>query len=135
LTVPSVGLTSLFHHAPCPKVRSRAGHEKAYSLSGCGPFLLSGTAAAQSSAPSFSARSKTITIIGLVSDDGKSVLAQDRRTLLITNPGMLAGREGHRVKIKGRTFADTSDILVLAVKLTDAQTQYTANKSDSAFHR
>ena len=93
-------------------------------------LLLSGTAAAQTST-----RSKTITIFGLVSDDGRSVLAKGSRTWLITNPGMLAGREGHRVKIKGRTYPDTSDILVLTVKLTDAQTQYAANKSDSAFHR
>ncbi len=97
-------------------------------------FLLSGTAAAQSNAPT-SSRSKTITIFGLVSDDGKSVLAKDSRTWLITNPSTLAGREGHRVKIKGRTYPDTSNILVLTVKLTDAQTQYAANKSDSAFHR
>ena len=97
-------------------------------------FLLSGTAAAQSNAQT-SARSKTITIFGLVSDDGKSVLAKGSRTWLVTNPSTLAGREGHRVKIKGRTYPDTSNILVLTVKLTDAQTQFAANKSDSAFHR
>jgi hypothetical protein len=135
LTLPSVGLTSFFITPRLPKFAGGFGMKRLIPYLVAVAFLLSGTAAAQSNAQTSSARSKTITIFGLVSDDGKSVLAKDSRTWLITNPSMLAGRQGHRVKIKGRTYPDTSDILVLAVKLADAQTQYAANKSDSAFHR
>jgi hypothetical protein len=98
-------------------------------------LLLSSTAAAQNKAQAPSATSKTVTIFGMVSDDGKTLTAKNNHMWSITNPSMLAGRGGHRVKIKARIYADTADILVLTVKLTDAQTQYAANKGDSAFRR
>ena len=98
-------------------------------------LLLSGTAAAQSNAPDQSLASKTMTIFGMVSDDGRTLVAKNSHTWSITNPGMLTGREGHRVKIKCRVYQDTTNILVLAVKLIDTQTQYAANKGDSAFRR
>ena len=98
-------------------------------------LLLSGTAAAQSNAPDQSLARKTMTIFGMVSDDGKTLVAKNSHSWSITNPGMLAGREGHRVKIKCRAYQNTTNILVLAVTLIDTQTQYTANKGDSAFRR
>jgi hypothetical protein len=98
-------------------------------------LILCGTAAAQSKAPDRQGSTKTVTIFGMVSDDGKTIFAKNSRTWVITNPGMLAGREGHRVKVKSRVYLDTNNILVLSVKLTDAQTEYAANKSDSAFRR
>jgi hypothetical protein len=76
-----------------------------------------------------------MTIFGMVSDDGRTLVAKNSHTWSITNPGMLTGREGHRVKIKCRVYQDTTNILVLAVKLIDAQTQYATNKGDSAFRR
>jgi hypothetical protein len=98
-------------------------------------LLLSGIAAAQSNAPAPAAASKTKTIFGMVSDNGQTIVAKKARIWSITNPGMLAGREGHRVKIKCRVYPNSSDILVLSVELTDTQTQYAANPSDSAFRR
>jgi hypothetical protein len=98
-------------------------------------LLLSGTAAAQSNSQALTPARKAITIFGTVSNDGKTLLSTNSRAWSITNPGLLAGSEGHRVKIKCRVYADTSNIVVIAVKLTDVQTQYAANKGDSAFRR
>jgi hypothetical protein len=98
-------------------------------------LLLSSTAAAQNNAPSLPAAAKTRTIFGVVSDDGKTIIGKNAHTWSITNPSMLAGREGHRVKIKCRVYPDSTNILVLSVKLTDTRTQYAANPSDSAFRR
>jgi hypothetical protein len=98
-------------------------------------ILLSGTAAAQSNSPTPPVPSKTVTIFGVVSDSGKTIVAKNARTWSITNPGMLAGREGHRVRLKCRVYPDNKNILVLSVRLTDTHTQYAANPSDSAFRR
>jgi hypothetical protein len=97
-------------------------------------LLLSSSAAAQSNVPPLPAF-KTMTIFGVVSDNGKSIVGKNAHTWSITNPSMLAGHEGHRVKIKCRVYPDSADILVLSVKLTDTQTQYATNPSDSAFRR
>jgi hypothetical protein len=98
-------------------------------------MLLSTTAAAQVHAQTPPAASKTMTIFGMVSDDGRTMVAKNARSWSITNPTMLAGREGHRVRIKCRVYPNSSNILVLSVKLTDTQTRYAANPSDSAFRR
>jgi hypothetical protein len=90
-------------------------------------LLLSGTAAAQNKAPALSPSSRIMTIFGSVSDDGKTLVAKNTRSWSITNPSMVAGREGHRVKIRSRFYSDTRNILVLSVTLIDAQTQYAPN--------
>lgn len=94
-------------------------------------LLLSTTGAAQSNTKTSSTKA---TISGKVSADGKTLIG-DHNTWSVDNPASLAGREGHLVKVKCRLYAATNEILVLAVKLADAQTQYAANRGDSAFRR
>jgi hypothetical protein len=76
-----------------------------------------------------------MTISAVVSAHGRTIVAQNARTWSITNPGLLAGREGHRLRIECRVYPNSANILVLSVKLPDSRTRYGANLSDSAFPR
>jgi hypothetical protein len=93
-------------------------------------LLLVATAAARDRSSS-----KPVTLSGKVSDDCKTLVAQNNENWSITNPDAVAGREGRQVKIKCRVSAGRHEIQVLSVKPAVAQTAYFANKGDSAFRR
>ena|ERR1700685_777079 len=95
-------------------------------------LLLSATGAAQTSGTKTSSTKAVVS--GKVSPDGKTIVG-DHNTWSVSNPAFLAGREGHLVKLKVRLYAATNEILVLAVRLLDSQTQYAVNRGDSAFRR
>ncbi len=94
-------------------------------------LLLSATGAAQSSTKTSSTKA---VVSGKVSPDGRTIIG-DHNTWSVSNPASLAGREGHLVKLKVRLYAATNEILILAVRLMDSQTQYAVNRGDSAFRR
>ena len=78
--------------------------------------------------------SKSITISGRVSEDGKSLIAKNGESWWATNPGALASHENQQVKIKCETSADHS-IRVLSLKTLATPVTYHANPGDSAFRR
>ena len=96
------------------------------------PFLLLGTAAAQN-AGSEKAATKTVSLSGKVSEDGKSVIARGKQWLL-KNPEMLAGQAGREIKVKCQIFLASHEIQVLAVSLVPTQVHF-ANPGDAAFRR
>jgi hypothetical protein len=99
---------------------------------GAAVLLFSAVGAAQTSGTKTSSTKAVVS--GKVSPDGKTIIG-DHNTWSVSNPDSLAGREGHLVKLKVRLYAATNEIRILAVRLLDSQTQYAANKGDSAFRR
>ena len=98
------------------------------------PFLLLGTSAAQSRGLSKSAASKTVSLTGKVSNDGKSVVTKKGQLWSIKNPEMLTGQAGHEIKVKCQLFLESHEMQVLSVFLVPTQVHY-SNPGDSAFRR
>jgi hypothetical protein len=98
---------------------------------GAAVLLFSAAGAAQTGTKPSSTKA---VVSGKVSPDGKTIIG-DHNTWSVSNPALLAGREGHLVKLKVRLYAATNEIRILAVRLLDSQTQYAANRGDSAFRR
>lgn len=98
------------------------------------PFLLLGTAAAQSSGSGKSVAPKTVSVTAKVSDDGKTVVTKKGQQWFIKNPEMLAGQAGREIKLKCQLFLASHEMQVLSVLLMPTQVHY-ANPGDSAFRR
>ena len=99
------------------------------------PLLLPGTAAGQGNSQSKSTTPKASTIVGKVSEDGKSLIGKNGEPWLVANQGALAGHEGQQVKVKCQISSGSHDIRVLSVKTVTAQTKYAVNLGDAAFRR
>jgi hypothetical protein len=99
------------------------------------PLLLPGTAAGQSNSQSKSTRPKASTVVGKVSEDGKSLIGKNGEPWLVANPGALAGHEGQQVKVKCQISSGSRDIRILSVKMVTTQTRYAVNLGDAAFRR
>jgi hypothetical protein len=97
-------------------------------------FLLPAVAAAQNQT-SGKSNTKTVSLSGKLSDDGKLFLAKHGQSWTIANPDTVSGQAGHELKLKCRLIAATHQIEVLAVKVMATEVRLTANPSDSAFHR
>jgi hypothetical protein len=76
---------------------------------------------------------KGINLAGRVSDDGKTLLAEDDNTWNVNNADMLHGLEGRYVTLKCRMDLSKRAILVLYVFPPD--TKRSPNLRDSAFRR
>lgn len=97
------------------------------------PLLLPVPAAGQNHGDK-SRAAKSITISGLISEDGKSLITKNGESWSVTNPGTLAGHEKQRVKVKCETSADHS-IRVVSVKTLATPATFHPNPGDSAFRR
>jgi len=98
------------------------------------PLLLPVSALGQHHDVAKSSAAKPITISGLVSDDGKALIAKNGESWSIANPGGLAGHENQHVKIRCETSADHR-VRVLSLKILAKPATYHANPGDSAFRR
>ena len=96
-------------------------------------FWLGGPAAGQDSCTSKSNHEKVVSLSAQVSEDGKNLIAKSGESWLVVNPGMLAGREGQKVKVKCRISSLAREVHVLSVKTLPIT--YAANPGDSAFRR
>jgi hypothetical protein len=103
---------------------------KLFFLFGIAALLLCTTAAAQSDSEATFTKA---VLSGKVSADGATLIG-DSGTWFVSNPASLAGREGRIVRVKCRRYA-ANKILVLSVKLAEAETRYVVNHGDSAFRR
>lgn len=54
---------------------------------------------------------------GTISQDGKTLVADDGKSWTIANPDAVKGHEGHHVELKGSADAATSQIQVSSVKM------------------
>jgi hypothetical protein len=69
--------------------------------------------------------SKATSVSGKVSDDGKSIVDKDGKSLTVTNPDALKGHEGHEVTIKGDVDSSKNEVRVESVKMTEASSDTT----------
>jgi hypothetical protein len=99
------------------------------------PLLLPGTAAGQSNSQSKSTTPKASTVVGKVSEDGKSLIGKNGEPWLVANPATLAGHDGQQVKVKCQISSGSHDIRILSVKMVVTQTRYAVNLGDAAFRR
>lgn len=97
------------------------------------PLLLPLSATGQSHGGKSNA-TKSITISGRVSEDGKSLFAKNGESWSVMNPEALVAYENRQVKIKCEISADHS-IRVLSLKTVATPAAYHVNPSDSAFRR
>ena len=98
-------------------------------------LLLPLPAVGQSNGSGKSSPAKSITISGRVSEDGKSVIANNGEPWSVTNPGALAGHESQQVRVKCQKTSADHLIQVLSVKTVATQIKFAANPGDSAFRR
>jgi len=98
------------------------------------PLLLPMPAAGQNSRSDKPSTTKSITISGRISDDGKSLIAKNGESWSATNPDLLAGHFSQQVKVRCQTTSD-HHIRVVSVKSVPTQATYRVNLSDAAFRR
>jgi hypothetical protein len=65
-----------------------------------------------------SAKTKTKSVKGKVSDDGKTLTDDAGKSWTVSNPEALKGHEGHEVTVKGHEDAAKNEIHVTSVKMT-----------------
>lgn len=99
-------------------------------------LLASMTMVAQDAGPNTKAsqkqHAKTMRIFGKVSEDGsRFVEAATGKVWIATNPNTLKGFEGQSVAVRGLIGSDNK----IEVRTVKGQPIYSANWSDSAFHR
>ena len=76
---------------------------------------------------------KAVTILGTVSQDGKTLVSQQDDAWTISNADVLKGQEGREVTVKCRLDPAKHSIHVFFVK--SGETKYIAKRGDSAFRR
>ena len=77
--------------------------------------------------------SKPLTVLGRVSDDGKTLVTDIDSEWAVSNVDALKGFEGRRVTVKCYVDSDRSRIHVLSAKASDVK--YASRLGDSAFRR
>jgi hypothetical protein len=78
---------------------------------------------------------KAVSISGLISADGKTLVSEENDIWNVTNPNVLAGQEGKAVSVKCQVFPDKNEIHVISFKPTMMEVKSASNKADSAFKR
>jgi hypothetical protein len=103
-------------------------------------FLFSGAVFAQDQAQPAANRnaavraSKSLTVSGKVSEDGRSLLTDLDSEWLVSNAEALKGREGKLVTVKCYIESDHNQIHILSVR-TASDVKYASRIGDSAFRR
>jgi membrane protein implicated in regulation of membrane protease activity len=64
---------------------------------------------------------KTTSVSGKVSDDGKTLTDNTGKSWTVSNPEALKGHEGHEVEVKGHVDAAKNEIHVTSVKMKKAK--------------
>jgi hypothetical protein len=78
---------------------------------------------------------KAISILGQVSDEGKTLISDEDDIWAVDNPSSLAGHVGQQVKVKCRVFPGRNEIHVFSVKVDLREVRYVSKSGDSAFRR
>ncbi len=105
------------------------------------PLLVCGMASAQdrptaaSSSYVASAFSKPITVLGKVSDDGRTLMTDIDSEWTVSNPNALKGYEGSLVRIRCYVDSEWGRIRVVTARKEEGGLKYAAQFGDSAFRR
>jgi hypothetical protein len=73
--------------------------------------------ASQTGAQGNDTMGKSGNVKGTVSQDGKTLVADDGKSWTIANPDAVKGHEGHHVELKGSADSATNQIQVSSVKM------------------
>jgi hypothetical protein len=76
---------------------------------------------------------KAVSLSGRVSEDGKTLISEDKERWAVSNPSVLTPHAGRSVMVKCQVSSDQNSIHVLSVK--PAETKYVATHNDAAFRR
>jgi len=78
---------------------------------------------------------KSLTVSGKISSDGRSFVTDLDTEWAVSNPEILKGREGSTVTVRCRIDSDHSRIHVLSVKPAPSEAKYASRLGDAAFRR
>jgi hypothetical protein len=78
---------------------------------------------------------KAVTISGQVSEDEKTLVADNDAIWVESNPDVLAGHRGQQVFVKCQVLSGKNDIHVFSVKTSLHEVKYVSKIGDSAFRR
>jgi len=78
---------------------------------------------------------RLLTVLGKVSDDGKSVVTDIDSEWAVSNPDALKGYEGYRVRLRCNVDSALGKIRVITAKREGSDLKYAAQSRDSAFRR
>jgi hypothetical protein len=103
----------------------------------CGCLFVLCTLAAAQDAPKSpsSTKAKKVTIMGMVTSDGKTILGERNTAWIVENAEKLQNFLGHQVSVKGTLDPVTNRLQVLSVKMVQDMGTYTSRLGDSAFRR
>jgi len=83
-----------------------------------------GTTPKKSTAGAAAPAAKTTTVVGMVSEDGKTLVAdKDKKSWVVANPDMLKYHHGHHVSITGQVDAAKNELTVKSVRMMTAKTK------------
>ena len=82
-----------------------------------------------------SAPSKPITVLGKVSDDGRTLVSGIDSEWTVGNPNALKGYEGSVVRIRCYVDSESGRIRVVTARKEEGGLKYAAQLGDSAFRR
>ena len=82
-----------------------------------------------------SSPSKSLTVFGRVSNDGRTLLTDLDTDWAVSNAEVLKGREGSLVTVKCYVDSERNQIHVLSVKSAQSELKYALRQQDSAFRR
>jgi hypothetical protein len=82
-----------------------------------------------------STSTKALSVLGRVSNDGRTLVTDLDTDWAITNGEALKGREGSLVTVKCYVDSEHNQIRVLSVKSAQPELKYASRQGDSAFRR
>jgi hypothetical protein len=104
-----------------------------------GSIVFLGSSAAQDTVRAASNESsssrKTLTVVGKVGDEGKSLLTDIDSEWLVSNPEILKGLEGQRVRVRCYIDEVRNRLHVLTLRKDVSELRSAAQHHDSAFRR
>ena len=78
---------------------------------------------------------KSLTVLGKVSGDGRSLVTDIDTEWTISNPEILKGHEATLVRVKCYVDSERNQLRVLSVKTAQPEFKYVSRSGDSAFRR
>lgn len=63
---------------------------------------------------------KAVNVSGKISDDGKTFVTDDGKSLTVSNPEAVKGHEGHQVTLNAHVYPDKNEVHVMSVTMGKA---------------
>lgn len=80
-------------------------------------LVMSVVAFAQNATDTAKDSDKAVNVSGKISDDGKTFVTDDGKTLTVSNPEAVKGHEGHQVTLSAHVYPDKNEVHVMSVTM------------------